>query len=892
MTEELAHVGTPRHSGRYPWGSGKDPHQRNKSFIDYVSDLERSGMSATEVAKAVGMNTTELRAQKTIAKNAIKKEQITQATKLRDKGMSYDAIAKQLGVANESSVRAMLAPGEKEKSDHLTTIANMLKDEVETNKYIDIGAGTENYLGISQTKLNTAVAMLKVEGYRVDTLKTEQLGTGLNTKLKILSAPGTEYRDIIQNQDKIRSVAKYSNDNGKSFIGIEKPVSVDAKRIQVRYGPEGGAQMDGVIQLRRGVPDISLGNSRYAQVRIAVDGTHYLKGMAMYADDLPNGVDIRFNTNKDKKSNKLDAMKPMEKLDNGKIDTENPFGSSIKVQRKYIDKNGKEQLSALNILQEEGDWENWARRISSQVLSKQPPALAKQQLDLTFNIKKAEFDEIMALTNPAVKRKLLQSFADDADSSAVKLKAAGLPRTAQHVILPFNSIKDTEVYAPQYRNGETVVLIRHPHGGRFEIPELTVNNRNKDAKAIIGNARDAVGINHKVAARLSGADFDGDTVLVIPNKKDSKNRIQTHAPLEALKDFDPQTAYKGYEGMPKMSAQKKQHEMGLISNLITDMTIRGASMSKIARAVRHSMVVIDAEKHGLDYKQSAIDNGIADLKREYQGKASSGATTLISKASSDYRVPERKPRTMAKGGPIDPKTGRKMYEPTGATYINKQGKTIVKTTKTTPIAEAIDAFSLSSGTPIEAVYATHANRLKSIANEARKEYLKTKPVSHSPSAKITYAKEVASLKASLNVALKNAPLERQAQLLAKTIVSAKIKAKPGMEKKDIKKLKGQALTQARIRVGAVKKPVKISPLEWEAIQSGAISNNMLEKILANTDIDQVKAYATPRQKTVMVPARLAKAQSMLNAGYTQAEVADSLGISTSTLKSALSSEGG
>lgn len=28
-TDELEHYGTPRHSGRYPWGSGENPYQRN-----------------------------------------------------------------------------------------------------------------------------------------------------------------------------------------------------------------------------------------------------------------------------------------------------------------------------------------------------------------------------------------------------------------------------------------------------------------------------------------------------------------------------------------------------------------------------------------------------------------------------------------------------------------------------------------------------------------------------------------------------------------------------------------------------------------------------------------------------------------------------------------------
>ena len=132
-------------------------------------------------------------------------------------------------------------------------------------------------------------------------------------------------------------------------------------------------------------------------------------------------------------------------------------------------------------------------------------------------IEKEEYDEIMSLTNPAVKKKLLDSFADGCDSSAVHLKAAAMPRSSWHVLLPITTMKETEVYAPNYRDGDTVVLIRYPHGGRFEIPELTVNNKNKLANQTIRQAKDAIGIHPDVAKRLSGADFDGDAVLVIPN---------------------------------------------------------------------------------------------------------------------------------------------------------------------------------------------------------------------------------------------------------------------------------------------------------------------------------------------------------------------------------------
>src|SRR5690606_28591941 len=108
--------------------------------------------------------------------------------------------------------------------------------------------------------------------------------------------------------EKIKFIGGRFDNDSQDFVMTKPPVSVNSKRLQVRYGDEGGEAMDGVIELRRGVDDISLGGKNYAQVRIAVDGDRYLKGMAMYADDLPDGVDLRFNTNKKDTGNKLDAL--------------------------------------------------------------------------------------------------------------------------------------------------------------------------------------------------------------------------------------------------------------------------------------------------------------------------------------------------------------------------------------------------------------------------------------------------------------------------------------------------------------------------------------------------------------------------------------------------------
>jgi DNA-binding CsgD family transcriptional regulator len=877
---ELMHYGVLRRSGRYPWGSGSTPMERNRGFLGYVDDLKSKGMSDTEISKGLGISTTQLRAARAIARNETRKADAAQALRLQNKGMSNVAIGKQMGI-NESSVRSLLSPAMADKRDVLETTANLLKEKM-GDGYLDIGAGTENHLGISATKLSTAVAMLKEQGYEVRNVQVDQLGTGNKTTIKVLAPKGTTYVDIVRNPGKIKTVAAYSEDGGRTYLDIKPPKNISSDRIAVRYAEQGGTNADGVIYVRRGVDDVSLGTSRYAQVRIAVDGTHYLKGMAMYKDDLPAGVDLMFNTNKSDTGNKLDAMKAQ------KDDAENPFGSVTR-QLNYTDKNGKSQISAMNIVNEEGNWKDWSRSLSSQMLSKQSTGLAKQQLDLSLKSRQDELSEISRLTNPVVKKKLLDTFADGADSASVHLKAAALPRQGTHVILPIENMKAGEIYAPNYRNGEKVALVRFPHGGTFEIPELTVNNRNPEAKSALGNAIDAVGIHPKVAERLSGADFDGDTVLVIPN---NNRQIKTSPSLEGLKNFDPKTAYPAYEGMKPMTARAKQQQMGDVSNLITDMTIKAAKPDELARAVRHSMVVIDAEKHNLNYKQSYADNGIASLKAQYQGRGTTGrlagASTIVSRASSEVRVAERKPRSAAKGGPVDAATGKKVYEETGASYVNGKGKTVVKTVRSTKLAEATDARALSSGIPIENIYADYSNRLKTLANEARKSSLATGSLNYSPTAKQTYGAQVDSLNAKLNLALKNKPLERQAQLLANAVVSAKTADNPGMEAADLKKIKGQALSTARDRVGAKKAQITITEEEWQAIQSGAVSTNKLAQILDNSDIEQVRALATPRAATVMTSSKVAHAKALLNAGYTQAEIADQLGVAVSTLNESLS----
>ena len=892
----LAHYGILRKSGRYPWGSGDDVTQRSKSFTDHVQKLKSQGLTEVQIAQGFGMTITELRQTKTIAKNAQKQSNIDMAQRLKEKGYSNVAIGKRMEIP-ESSVRALLAPGLKDKNDILSSTTNMLRSQVDQKEYVDIGKGVENHLLISKEKLNAAVSVLEEEGYKRFYVKEKQLGTGNMTTIKVLARPDKTFPEVAKDHSKIKTVGEFSEDGGRTFDEFQPPISISSKRLGINWKEDGGDQADGVVYVRPGVDDITLGHSNYAQVRVAIDGTHYIKGMAVYKDDLPDGVDLQFNTVKPRSSNKLDALKEMktDPSDASKIDPTSPFGAVVDQIHKtdpagniLRSSNGKPILkSSMNIVSKEGDWEGWTRDLSSQMLSKQSPKLAKQQLDATYQGKKDGLDEILSLTNPAVRSKLLEGYADSLDSSAVHLEAAAMPRQGWHVILPVNSLKETEVYAPNFRDGERVALIRYPHGGIFEIPELQVNNRNPEARKIIGpQAKDAIGINNKVAAHLSGADFDGDTVIVIPN---NAGQIKSSPALAGLKNFDPQSAYPAYEGMPKIKPKIKQTEMGKVSNLITDMTIGGASPEELARAVRHSMVVIDSEKKHLNYKKSAIDNGIAALKEKYQGGKRKGAATLISRAGSPVRVLKRGPRLAAEGGPIDPATGKKMFRAEPEHFINKQGEKIYLKRNSTKLAETEDAFSLvsSARTPMETLYANHSNKLKGLANTARKELFNTPPAERSPSAAKAYAREVDSLNAKLNIALRNAPLERQAQLLANTMVSARRQANPEMDSASLKKIESQSLITARHRTGAEKQDIMITDSEWDAIQAGAISNNKLRQILDKSNLERVKKLATPKSTILMTSVKQQRAASMLASGYTQAQVADALGVSLSTLKSSI-----
>lgn len=913
-------------SGRYPWGSGENPYQRLETFMSSYKKLKDQGMddetisqswgmpvaqafieasnalqkdygkSRAEIARMWGITSTEFDAKKQIYTAQLDSMNLSRARQLKEHGYSNVKIAELMGVT-EGSVRNWLSQDESRKQKILDESTKVLRDAVKEKQYVQVGAGVEARLGITPTKMKAALAVLKEEGYEVINVQVDQLGTGNKTTIKVLCPPGTTYRELKSKHiGDIQLPDNYiSRDGGKSFYKTEMPVSLDPSRVKILYGDETndkgekGVQKDGVIELRRGVNDLSLGKSNYAQVRIKVGDNLYLKGMAIYSDDIPDGYDVVFNTNKPTGTpfNKVLKTIDPEKL-NGKPGE--MFGATIKAggQTYYEDPNGKFKgsdigqdpnklysLSVVNKVNEEGDWDTWSRTLASQMLSKQNPQLVKQQLDLAYADKVKEFEEIKSLTNPVVKKDLLDQFANDCDASAVDLKAAAMPRQSSRVLLPVSSMKDNEIFAPDFQNGEKVVLIRYPHQGIFEIPELTVNNNQKDANRIIGkDAKDAVGISLNVAKQLSGADFDGDTVLVIPN---NNSQIITQKYYKELMDFD-MTKY--YNPNINISDATKNNEMGKISNLVSDMTLQGAPKEHVIRAVKQAMVVIDAKKHQYDYKQSARDNNIKELEKIYQVKDSGkigGASTIISRAKSEERISKRqagayikKDRTVdtrsakeienltekEKGNYIlnsngkpkvfytHPETGEKLYRITPEYYteykIKVPGKNGKEKTdwvtkakyykqysdreilderqterlqKSTKMAE-YDPKTLVSAArnPKELYYADYASKLKAMGNEARKEALNTPTTTPlSKEAKIKYANEIDSLEKALINAKKNVPLEKQAQIIANVKSKARIEESNCQDDNDkVKKIRNQELNDARAQVGANGKESKIN----------------------------------------------------------------------------------
>lgn len=955
-------------SGRFPKGSGDKPYQSGiNSFLERVDFYKKKGITnQKELAALCGCvnrdgsgNTTSFRIEYQKALHEWKIARAAKAQEMLDSGMSKKAVAIKMGI-RDSTLSSWLNPKALERVSLSSNLADFLEDQVKAKKMIDVGSGVEKEIGIekslnvSKTKMAEALSILQDRGYQMFFGRVPQAtNPGQKTTLSVLATADQKWSDVYNHPELIQSVKDYivrETMDGEEHITKkwEPPVSMDSSRLMIRYAddvaPDGhtGVEKDGTIEIRRNVPDLDLQGSHYAQVRILVDGNKYLKGMAHYSDHMPEGVDVVFNTNKHRGEDVLKKAKTDPKT--GEVLKDNPFGALLREkggQYHYNDpKTGEEKLGLINKTRQEGDWEEWTDTLPHQFLAKQPMQLINKQLDQAIADKKAELNDILALTNPTVKKSLLLDFADGCDSDSVHMQAAALPRQQYHVILPVPTLGDNEVYAPNFHDGETIALVRFPHQGIFEIPILKVNNRNAQGKEILGeNPIDAIGLNKKNAGILSGADFDGDTVMCIPcnDANYSTTKIINRPPLPGMEDFEPKDIYKADavetriekvrvkdkygkpafndDGTPAYEDKEVNHyyrngrefkpmtrtdmEMGNVSNLMTDMTLKGADPIDLAMVQRHAQVVIDAEKHHLDWKQSEHDNHIPEMKKKYQervdeedGTVHYGASTILSRAKSPVRID--KPT----GSPhINPETGKYEYterQLQPQKYIDKKtGKEVTRTEEVPLLSTKDDAMSIvyDKYNPKEVAYAKYSNTLKALANEARKEYLATGDIKFNKQAEEQYHEESEHLLSEMMLAELNAPRERMAQLYSRYVYLSK-KDIPGITKKELKKATDRALAEGRIRYGAARRKIDISPREWEAIQAGAINKTNLEKILNYADPDKVREYATPRERTMLTTGQKARIIAAINSNNPPptSTLAKQFNVSVSTINKIIKEE--
>lgn len=823
----LKHYGMPRRSGRYKYGSGKEGYQ-SSDFRRKYNEYKSKGMGEDEIKEKLGLNSTQLRSNITWMNNEIRQERRRDIQKLLSEGRNNSEIAKALNIS-EGTVRNELKEGSDHKTVQFESVKNTLKEAVDRDKYIDVGLGVEHQIGVPRTRFDAVIdKMVYEEDYHVHNIYVPRLADPEKKTTMIVLTKEPDYKVVSDNRDQIKHLGMMSEDGGETIRRFDAPKPIEPSKVSIKYKEDGGDLRDGLIELNPKNPDLDLEGRHYAQVRILVGPDRYLKGMAVYGDpkDFKTGQDIIFHTVKSKKTDLSDDENKRAVLKETvpDVDDVEVFGSMLMRQNKS---------RTLNIVNEEGTWDTWSTKLSSQFLSKQPVKLIKDRLMATKKSLDNELEEIDSIINPVVKQHLMEKFSDGLDKKASFLNAKGLPGTKNHVILPFPELNPGEVYAPNYKNGDRVVLVRYPHGGLFELPEVTVNNTNAKAKRVLGTAPDAIGIHPSVAEKLSGADFDGDTVWVIPN---NNKQIKTKDSLPELQGFDPKDYKVDY--VTVKSKRYGSNLMGDVSNLITDMTIKDAKDSEIARAVKHSMVVIDARKHKLDYKRSYEENDIKSLKEKYQrhinpdtDKPSLAASTLISRSKRKINL------------------GEPNFEP---------GK-------------------YSSGTQVENVYVDYLSELKSLKNTSEKKIASIKTPKYDKEASKTYKVEVNSINEKIIKAKLNSPKERQAQIISNKLYWSNVNE--SMEDDAKKKLKSTSLARARDIAGAKggESRIDLTRKEWEAIEHNALSVNKVKEVLNYGDLDQIRKFATPRAPKLS-SAKLQQAQAWIDSGkYTYAEVSERLG---------------
>ena len=241
--EAIAHYGVKRRSGRYPWGSGENPYQHSADFLARVESLASEGKAEKDIAKELGMTTTDLRMQVRVAKHERRALEADRARSLREDGLSLQEIANKMGYTNDSSIRSLLNENTAENKNRANVTAETIAKELETKNMIDVGAGVEKELGVTDSTLKEALFILETKGYQVYGIGLQQTtNPKQQTITTIVAKDGFDQKYAYNHTEEIASLRDYhSKDGGLSFKKTQYPASVDSKRVMIQYGDQGGS---------------------------------------------------------------------------------------------------------------------------------------------------------------------------------------------------------------------------------------------------------------------------------------------------------------------------------------------------------------------------------------------------------------------------------------------------------------------------------------------------------------------------------------------------------------------------------------------------------------------------------------------------------------------------
>ena len=248
-------------------GEVEKNHFQSQGFVLIsIPDIREEGRTETQIANELGLTTTQLRNAITYARKEEREYNREQVAGMKEAGLSNVEIGQRLGIS-EGTVRNYISDNKSSKAtseQQLDNIEKALSDSLKQTGHLDVGVGVERQLGVSRTKFNAVVNQMVENGdLYIHNIQIQRLNDP--TKYTIVKVLSTEpdYLKVLKDSTNIGNLEYFSDDKAlESAKRFETPQMVDLNRIKIRYQEDGGADLDGLIEIRKGTEDLDLGNSQ------------------------------------------------------------------------------------------------------------------------------------------------------------------------------------------------------------------------------------------------------------------------------------------------------------------------------------------------------------------------------------------------------------------------------------------------------------------------------------------------------------------------------------------------------------------------------------------------------------------------------------------------------